>query len=136
VPHVGLVRSSLLMGAANAAVALWGTWLLAPRLGKRAVVSVRVRGILVLLAMIVGIGMGDVFTRWAEDEMYADPIVYSESSSYQRIVVTKNRAGFQLFLNGNLQFSSADEYRYHESLVHPAMVAADAPPRRVLVLGG
>ncbi len=136
VPHVGLVRSSLLMGAANAAVALWGTWLLAPRLGKRAVVSVRVRGILVLLAMIVGLGMGDVFTTWAEDEMYADPIVFSESTPYQRIVVTQNRAGFQLFLNGNLQFSSADEYRYHESLVHPAMVAGDGPPRRVLVLGG
>jgi spermidine synthase len=136
VPHLGLVRSSLLMGAANAAVALWGTWLLAPRLGKKAVVSVRVRGMLVMLAMIVGIGMADVFTTWAEDEMYADPIVYTHSSSYQRIVVTQNRAGFQLFLNGNLQFSSADEYRYHESLVHPAMVAADAPPRRVLVLGG
>jgi spermidine synthase len=136
VPHLGLVRSSLLMGAANASVALWGTWLLAPRLTTRAVVSVRVRAILVLLGMIVGIAMADVFTSWAEDEMYADPIVYSDTTPYQRILVTQNRAGFQLFLNGNLQFSSADEYRYHESLVHPAMAAADAPPRRVLVLGG
>lgn len=136
VPHLGLVRSSFVMGAANAAVALWGTWLLAPRLGKRAVVSVRLRGILVLLGMLVGIAMADVFTTWAEDEMYSDPIVYAESSPYQRIIVTQNRAGFQLFLNGNLQFSSADEYRYHESLVHPAMLAADGPPRRVLVLGG
>jgi spermidine synthase len=136
VPQLGLVRSSLVMGAANAGVALWGTWLLAPRLGKRAVVSVRVRAMLVLIGMIVGIGMADVFTTWAEDEMYADPIVYSDTTPYQRIVVTQNRAGFQLFLNGNLQFSSADEYRYHEALVHPAMAAADAPPRRVLVLGG
>jgi spermidine synthase len=136
VPHVGLVRSSLLMGVANAAVALWGTWLLAPRLGKRGIVAVRVRAILVLLGLLVGLAMADTFTTWAEDEMYADPIVYTESTPYQRIVVTQNRAGFQLFLNGNLQFSSADEYRYHESLVHPAMVAADAPPRRVLVLGG
>ncbi len=136
VPHLGLVRSSLVMGLANAAVALWGTWLLAPRLGKRAVVSVRVRAILVLIATLIAIAMADAFTTWAEDEMYADPIVYTETTPYQRIVVTQNRAGFQLFLNGNLQFSSADEYRYHESLVHPAMVAADAPPKRVLVLGG
>jgi spermidine synthase len=50
--------------------------------------------------------------------------------------VTRGRAGFQLFLNGNLQFSSADEYRYHEALVHPAMVSTDAPPKKVLVLGG
>jgi spermidine synthase len=41
----------------------------------------------------------------------------------------------RLFLNGNLQFHSRDEYRYHEALVHPAM-AAHGAPRRVLVLGG
>jgi len=136
VPHLGLVRSSLVMGAANAAVALWGTWLLRSRIGKRGVVGVRIRAMLVLVAMIIGIGMADVFSTWAEDEMYADPVVYSATTPYQRIIVTQGRAGFQLFLNGNLQFSSADEYRYHESLVHPAMVAADAPPKKVLVLGG
>jgi len=41
----------------------------------------------------------------------------------------------RLYLNGNLQFHSRDEYRYHESLVHPAL-AAHGAPRRVLVLGG
>jgi spermidine synthase len=41
----------------------------------------------------------------------------------------------RLFLNGNLQFHSRDEYRYHEALVHPAM-AAHGAPKRVLVLGG
>src|SRR5207237_1635403 len=44
-------------------------------------------------------------------------------------------SGFHLFLNGNLQFSSADEYRYHEALVHPAL-ASVAAPRNVLILGG
>jgi spermidine synthase len=50
--------------------------------------------------------------------------------------MTQNQAGFQLFLNGNLQFSSADEYRYHEALVHPAMSLAGGESKRVLVLGG
>ena len=49
--------------------------------------------------------------------------------------MTRNRAGFQLFLNGHLQFSSVDEYRYHEALVHPAFAAAPRA-RRVAVLGG
>ena len=49
--------------------------------------------------------------------------------------MTSGRSGFQLFLNGHLQFSSADEYRYHEALVHPAMALA-GKPRHVLVLGG
>jgi spermidine synthase len=90
----------------------------------------------VLAGLAVAIGFADHFTTWAEDEMYADPVVFSETTPYQRIVVTRGRAGFQLFLNGNLQFASADEYRYHEALVHPAMMAADAPPRRALILGG
>ena len=37
----------------------------------------------------------------------------------------------RLFLNGNLQFHSRDEYRYHEALVHPAM---NGPRGRVLVV--
>jgi spermidine synthase len=71
--------------------------------------------------------------------MFADDIVYTKTTHYQRIVITRNRAGFQLFLNGNLQFSSADEYRYHEALVHPALALAAEGGRvvkRVLVLGG
>ena len=94
----------------------------------------RIRAVLVLLgARSSASRWRDYFTTWAEDEMYADPIVFTETTPYQRIVVTRGRAGFQLFLNGNLQFSSADEYRYHEALVHPAMVggrcAAEAGPR-------
>ncbi len=77
----------------------------------------------------------DQVTSWAEDRFYADHVIYSESSPYQRIVITSSRAGVRLFLNGNLQFHSRDEYRYHEALVHPALSAAVAP-RQVLVLGG
>ena len=135
VPKLGLVRSSLVMGVANAGVALWGTWLLREQLG-RARLGLRVRALVVLVGLGVAIGFADRFTTWAEDEMYADPVVFSKTTPYQRIIVTRGRAGFQLFLNGNLQFASADEYRYHEALVHPAMVSADAPPRRVLILGG
>ena len=50
-------------------------------------------------------------------------------------MVTQGRYGHRLYLNGNLQFSESDEYRYHEALVHPAM-AAHGAPKRVAVLGG
>ena len=43
---------------------------------------------------------------------------------------------YALFLNGNLQFNSFDEYRYHEALVHPAFAAFNGDAKRVLVLGG
>ncbi|MEZ4393312.1 MAG: hypothetical protein R3A48_19680 [Polyangiales bacterium] len=50
-------------------------------------------------------------------------------------MVTRQHGGTNLFLDGNLQFASWDEHRYHEALVHPAMAAA---PRRarVMILGG
>ena len=41
-------------------------------------------------------------------------------SKYQQIVVTRWKDETRLFLNEHLQFSSVDEYRYHEALVHPA----------------
>ncbi len=61
--------------------------------------------------------------------------MHAEQSRYQRIVVTERGESFQLYLNGNLQFSSEDEHRYHEALVHPAMQSADQRAR-VLVGGG
>ena len=136
VPRLGLVRTSLLMGMLNAAVALGGSLLLADLLGRRAARSVRIRAAVVLLFLTALLVQADRLSRWSEEELYADDIVFSQTTPYQRIVVTSGPAGFQLFLNGNLQFASADEYRYHEALVHPAMVAAAAPPRRVLILGG
>src|SRR5262249_11105279 len=62
-------------------------------------------------------------------------VLYSEQTPYQRIVVTESHNHVSLHLNGHLQFNSADEYRYHEALVHPLMRAA-GPVDQVLVLGG
>jgi spermidine synthase len=134
VPKLGLVRTSLIFGMLNAAVALWGTWLLR-HLIKGSIVGLRIRCVVVMALLLIGLVKANTLTSLAEDEMFADEIVYTKDTPYQRIVITRGRAGFQLFLNGNLQFSSTDEYRYHEALVHPAMLLANSP-RRVLVLGG
>jgi spermidine synthase len=133
VPHLGLVRTSILFGLANAAVALWSTWLFAPLMGEPA--GLRWKAVAVLVVLCFGFAYSDQLTALAEEELYADPIVFARSTRYQRIVITSHRDRFQLFLNGNLQFSSSDEYRYHEALVHPALALRNGA-RRVLVLGG
>jgi spermidine synthase len=134
VPRLGLVRTSLVFGMLNAAVGLWGTWLMRPLI-KGSVTGMRSRGIAVMVLLLIGVIKANSLTALAEEQLFADDVVYAKTTPYQRIVVTKGRAGFQLFLNGNLQFSSTDEYRYHEALVHPVMAVA-GQPRRVLVLGG
>jgi spermidine synthase len=137
VPKLGLVRTGLLFGLMNAAIALWALWLFRFELRHFKAHAVACAGTLaVLLAAFMG---ADVITTHAEDRFYADKVVYAATSPYQRIVVTHNpgpgRVGHRLFLNGNLQFAERDEYRYHEALVHPAMLAHGAP-RSVAVLGG
>ena len=133
VPHLGLVRTGVFFGLLNAGVAVWALWIFRGQLRHFAAHAAACAGVVgVLLLVMAG---GDALTTWAEDRFYGDQIILRESSDYQRVVVTAGRAGVRLFLNGNLQFHSRDEYRYHETLVHPVM-AAHGAPRHVLVLGG
>jgi spermidine synthase len=133
VPRLGLVRSALVLGALNAAVALWSVSLFEGSI--RRPVRRRLECGVVLVSMVVGLALAQRLTSLAEHQFYANEVVYARNSPYQRVVLTRSTRDFQLFLSGSLQFHSADEYRYHEALVHPAMASA-AHPRRVLVLGG
>lgn len=69
-----------------------------------------------------------------ENNIYSAPITWRQQSTYQRIVLTRWSKDVRLFLDGDLQLSTLDEYRYHEPLVHPAM-SASGDPRQVLLLG-
>jgi spermidine synthase len=135
VPRLGLNRTSLLFGMLNAGVALWATWLLEPLI-KRNLTVMRIKGFVIVVLLLIAFIKADRLTTLAEDGLFMDSIIYAKSSPYQRIVVTKGKTGYALFLNGNLQFNSFDEYRYHEALVHPAFAAFPGQAKRVLVLGG
>jgi spermidine synthase len=132
-PHLGLVRSALLFGLLNALVAAWALWLFRAQLGNMAALRSQCLAVIGLLA--AGFGFAGTFVSLAEANLYNEDIVHAESSAYQRIVVTRWRDELRLYLNHNLQFSSRDEYRYHEALVHPGLAALPGA-RRVLVLGG
>lgn len=133
VPRLGLVRTSLGFGMLNAVVGIASTWFVGG--DPASLRGPRVRGFLALILLLVGFVQAEKVTSLAEGQIYADEVIYAKQTSYQRIVVTKSQQSFQLFLNGNLQFASADEYRYHEALVHPAFAASERRAK-VLVLGG
>lgn len=133
VPQLGLIRTGLLFGIMNAAVAVWALWLFRHEL--RRFTSHAVACGLTLAVLAAAFAASERITTLAEDRFYQDRILLAESSPWQRIVVTQGRGGVRLYLNGNLQFAQGDEYRYHEALVHPVM-AAHGAPRHVAVLGG
>jgi spermidine synthase len=120
-PHLGLVRSALLFGLLNALVAAWALWLFRAQIGIAA--GLRAQCAAVIAGLTVGFGFAGQFVGLAEANLYNEDIVHAESSAYQRIVVTRWRDELRLYLNNNLQFSSRDEYRYHEALVHPGLSA-------------
>ena len=133
VPRLGLVRSALLLGLLNALVAYWSTWIFEGRVARPG--ALRARCIAVIGLLAAAIAGSERLVSAAEAGFYGEEVVYAESTPYQRIVLGRSGGGFQLYLNGALQFSSLDEARYHEALVHPAM-ASVPEARRVLVLGG
>jgi spermidine synthase len=97
--------------------------------------SLRTIGIIIFLGLTAGFAWSERLVAWSEKAAYVDPVIFARSTPYQRIVLTRTGGDLRLYLNGNLQFSSRDEYRYHEALVHPGL-ARLAAPHDVLVLGG
>lgn len=135
-PALGLLHASVVCGLVNASVALTSTWVLDPATETK-VVFRRQRWLsLAVLALLAGVlfGVGRL-ERYVEASLYSGSVLVAEQSSYQRIAVVQNAAKLRLFLNGHLQFSSNDEYRYHEALVHPALATA-RHRGRVFIGGG
>ena len=122
------------LGALSLAAAALAMLFFVRQLERRAVVlwSFLISGVL----LIFGATQVNDWTFHAEQKLYKERIIFSESSPYQRVVLTQSKTNdISLFINGNLQFNSFDEHIYHENLVHPAM--SIAPQRkRVLILGG
>lgn len=133
VPFLGLLRTSMLFGAMNAALALYLCVYFKHELPKR--LALMVQSVLVLIFLLAGMVFSNRIMSFSEEQIFGENIIFSTSSPYQRIVLTRKRDAVRLYLNNNLQFSSDDEYRYHEALVHPAMCSVPQP-RSVLILGG
>jgi spermidine synthase len=132
-PHLGLTRTGFLFGMINVAVALWTIHSFGSAVdnARRRVL----RASIVLVVLTIGFIGSDRLVYWGERGMYGDEIVNALTTPYQRLVITRWKDDLRLYINGNLQFSSRDEYRYHEALVHPAMESF-AGVRSVLIVGG
>ncbi|WP_347549307.1 polyamine aminopropyltransferase [Pseudalkalibacillus hwajinpoensis] len=132
-PEFGLVKSAFLVALVNISVAFWMIYSFRKEIIHRA--AYMGVALFIFVLMIAGTIFGEEIAFSFEQRLYKDPIIHSEETPYQKIVLTKEQGDLRLFLNGQLQFSSSDEHRYHEPLVHIPM-AASADPKNILILGG
>ena len=128
-PQLGLMRGAYLLGALNVLVAL--LVLLQVRTPRK-ILWAATAAVVALVGMFAA---ANRIERSVEALTYNDPIVYYQQTAYQKVVLTQYQDDLRLYLNGQLQFSSLDEARYHETLSASAMTSVKGPAH-VLVLGG
>ena len=131
-PWVGLLPSAFIIGSFPS----WMVFFLARAFPNMR--AWRYVGLGIAIALIIITPAVLPFSANLENKLYKAPVVWRSQSPYQKIILTRYGQDTRLFLNGELQLSTVDEYRYHESLVHPAIAAATkagTTPKRVLLLG-
>jgi len=135
-PTLGPIKSSFAIGLMNIAVATINVFAFRAMLGG-AYRFMLGACLITIVALCVALGYGTKLASFAEKHLYFDTVMFSEQTPYQHLVVTRSvdTGDTRLFIDGHIQFSSRDEYRYHEYLVHPAM-SVPGSRTNVLVLGG
>ena len=132
-PYLGLIYTPIVLGAINFLVASLLLWFFFRLIQRKKVV---VAAFAVCSVFLVSLGvLAKPIMMYGEQCQYKDKVIYAQQTPYQKIVMTQWKKDFWLFINGKEQFSSFDEEKYHEPLVHPAMKLS-ANLDKVLILGG
>lgn len=131
-PQLGYFTTSFFTGTMNIVAAA----LIIFRYGKRLRYEKIYKVIIILLLILMGVGMlfSDKISKQVEGGLYRDRVIFSKRSQYQDIVLTKHKDDLRLYIDGNVQFCSLDEYRYHEALVHIPM-GVTKHKKDILLLG-
>lgn len=131
--HFSLTKISFLLGITNVLIGFISLLVFRPFLDH--FIHFLIFTVVTLLALFFGFFHAEEWSRWSEQRYYNDPIETSITSKFQHITLTKGKRELNLFINGHLQFSSSDEFIYHELLVIPSMLLSEKRDR-VLILGG
>jgi spermidine synthase len=132
-PHMGMMHASFFYGLLNMVIVFMNLSIFSGIIRKEKMFIAL--SALATLILSVGLFQSNRLVSFFEARLYDDEVVLTKNTKYQRIVLSRYKDDVRLFLDGNLQFSSWDEYRYHECLVHPAMSLA-ARKDEVAILGG
>lgn len=132
-PRLGLTYTPIILGGVNFLVAAFLLWRYFRLLARPKLLTAAFS---ITFAFLVSLLLfAEPVIRYGEQKKYKDKVIYQAQSVYQKIVMTRWKEYYWLFINGQEQFATFDEEKYHEPLVHPAMKLS-ADPRHVLILGG
>ena len=132
-PFLGFIYTPILLGSINFIVASWLMWrFLNLTHRKKRLISAFGLCLVILVSATI---FAKPMILFSEQKKYKDTIIYAKQTRYQKIVMTQWKSHYWLYINGQEQFSTYDEERYHEPLVHPAMQLAGAR-EHILILGG
>ena len=132
-PFLGLTYTPVLIGSFNLLVASLILWYFPDRLTRPRILNAQF--IALFLVSVLAFAVAKPIILYGEQHKYKDKIIYQEQTRYQKIVVTQWKDDYWLFINGSTQFSTYDEERYHEPLVHPLM-GLIKERKDILLLGG
>ncbi|WP_375559593.1 polyamine aminopropyltransferase [Bernardetia sp. OM2101] len=123
-PFIGLTYTPFILGIINFLVGVLVLFTLKPLFAGNWQANLKGISLAVLGVIIFGLISAKPVVRYGEQKRYKDKIVFEEQSRYQKIVMTQYKNDYWLYLNSHLQFSTFDEWLYHEPLVHPVMQLA------------
>lgn len=134
-PYLGLTYTPFLLGFLNLGVSYYLFRVLKEHVSLKARKRLEITYVLVTILILLGLYFSKPIVQYGEQVKYKDKIVYSKQTKYQKIVVTKWKSWYSLYINGNQQLSSFDEFMYHEPMVHLPMNLTKSHAN-ILVLGG
>lgn len=134
-PWFGVFRTGVFFGLVNIMLGLLVWYFFAAQLKLKPSYLISGTGIIIPLGFAGLLWFAQpILERW-DNESFTHRVIFSKQTPYQHIILTQNNHDLRLYINRIIQFSSLDEYRYHESL---ALIPLNVAPykKQVLVLGG
>lgn len=134
-PLLGISYTPFVLGVTNFIVAIWLFYKMNQNLKLHNKGLLQLFGVGVTTILVLGFIYTDAIILFGEQRKYKDRIVFEQQSKYQKITITQWKKDYWLYINGNEQLSTFDEFLYHEPLVHPVMGMVK-DHRDILILGG
>ncbi len=132
-PYLGLTYTPIVLGCVNFLVASLVLWYFYSFINRKKLILSAFAIACLLLSLITFFAKPVIL--YGEQKKYSDKVIYSKQTPYQKIVMTRWKEYYWLYINGQEQFSTFDEEKYHEPLVHPAMELSP-DKSHVLIIGG